>query len=279
VHGAIRVRESNDIPWKVHTMAKNVLSIRPQSSFGAARDRAYEHMQRIGIRYLELRVAHPSLARAEQAKYEPLGLSAASVHGQINMTLATCALSFEPWAVACQYLGAKVMFVATSAGDLDRRIAYNRLYECGEVAARYDVTICLETHPNLMTNMTEAVQTIKRVDHPNVRINFDMANIYYNNENIDGLAELRHGLDYIGAVHLKEHNGKHKDVYFPALGDPEGIIDWKQVYETLNGHGFYGPFTIEIEGKGDRDIGSTAELHLQRVVDSVAHLRELGLAD
>ena len=69
-------------------MPENILSIRPQASFGAAQDRAYEHMQQIGIRYLELRVAHPSLARAEQAKYEPLGIAAASVHGQINLRLA-----------------------------------------------------------------------------------------------------------------------------------------------------------------------------------------------
>ena len=127
--------------------------------------------------------------------------------------------------------------------------------------------------------MAEAVQTIKCVGHPNVRINFDLANVYYNNENVDGLAELRRGLDYIGAVHLKEHNGRHKDVYFPALGDPEGIINWKQIYAILKDHGFYGPFTIEIEGKGDLDVGTTAQLHLQRVVDSVAHLRGLGLAD
>ena len=169
------------------------------------------------------------------------------------------------------------MFASVKSGDVDHRIACARLYECGEVARRYDVTICLETHPDLLTNMTLALETMRGVDHPNVRINFDLANIYYNNENVDGLAELTMALDYIGAVHLKESNGKYQDVYFPAMGDPEGIVDWKQIFAVLNARGFHGPFTIEIEGKGDRDIGTTAELHLQRVVDSVGHLRKLGV--
>ena len=258
-------------------MPENILSIRPQASFGLARDHAYEHMQRIGIKYLELRVPHPSAAWAERQKYEALGLRAASVQGQIDLRSPMCATAFEPWAVACQHLGAKIMFASAKAGDVDRRVAYARLYECGEAARQYGVTICLETHPDLITNTTVALETMRGVDHPNVRINFDLANIYYYNEKLDGLAELTMALDYIGAVHLKESNGKYQDVYFPALGDPEGIVDWKQIFAVLNGRGFHGPFTIEIEGTGDRDIGTTAQLHLQRVVDSVEHLRQIGV--
>ena len=62
-------------------MPENILSIRPQASFGLARDHAYEHMQRIGIKYLELQVRHPDAARAEEQKYEALGFRAASVQG------------------------------------------------------------------------------------------------------------------------------------------------------------------------------------------------------
>ena len=256
-------------------MPENILSCRPES-FGKAKHRAYEEMQRIGIKYVEASIGHPSRMIAEKEKYEAFGLQAATISGKINIQSQSCAQEFEPWALACQVAGAKHMFVSVHAGELDRRIAYTRLYECGEIAQQYDVTICMETHPDLITNMDVALETMKEVDHPNVRVNFDTANIYYYNEGIDGYEELKKILDYVGAMHLKETNGAFKTWYFPTFGDEQGIVKWKDAFDLLNNEiEFFGPFTMEIEGCKDEQFEE--EDHIKRVEDSVIHLRSLGL--
>lgn len=257
-------------------MPENILSIRA-GSFGKAADRAYEEMQKIGIRHLEVGIRHPSDAKAEKARYEKFGIKAGSLSGVIDIQSNDCGLKFEPWAAACQWLEAPVMFVSVKAGELNRRIAYTRLYECGEVARRYGFTICFETHPDLVTNMAVGLETMKGVDHPNVRINFDTANIYYYNEGIDGIKELKKILDYVAAVHLKETNGKPKTWYFPTFGDPQGIVDWKQTFGLLNQRNFHGPFTMEIEGCEGESERMGPDDYVKRVADSVALLRKLSL--
>jgi sugar phosphate isomerase/epimerase len=255
-------------------MPDNILAVRP-SSYGKAAGRAYEEMEKIGLKHLEADIGHPSQAPAEKAKYEAHGISASTLSGRIDVQSSHCALLFEPWAAACQYLGASGMFVSVEAGDLDKRIAYGRLYECGEVAKQYGITICMETHPDLITNMDIALETIKGVDHPNVTVNYDTANIYYYNAGIDGIEELKKILDHVGAIHLKESNGKPETWYFPTFGDEHGIVDWEQTFKLLNDRGFHGPFTMEIEGcKGE---GFGPDDYIKRVADSVAHLRGLGL--
>jgi len=257
-------------------MAENILSIRP-GSFGKAAGRAYEEMQKIGLKYVEVCAGHPSKVPAEREKYEKFGIQAATISGRVDIQSEICAAKFEPHAVACQAAGADRMFVSVKADELDLRIAYARLYECGEVAKQYGVTICMETHPDLITNMEVALQTMKGVDHPNVRVNFDTANIYYYNEGIDGVEELKKILDYVEAVHLKETNGAPKTWYFPTFGDEKGIVKWTETFGLLNGRGFHGPFTMEIEGcEGDAEKMEEDD-YVKRVADSVEHLRGLGL--
>ncbi len=65
-----------------------------------------------------------------------------------------------------------------------------------------------------------------------------------------------------------------EDWYFPALGDG-GSVDFRRVREVLDGVGFLGPYTIEIEGIGGEPEPGF-EARLDRVVRSVHHLRSCG---
>ena len=59
--------------------------------------------------------------------------------------------------------------------------------------------------------------------------------------------------------------------HFPALG--EGIVDFKAVFQTLNDAGFYGPFTMELEGIEGETLD---EAGIQaRVADSLQHLKDI----
>ena len=87
------------------------------------------------------------------------------------------------------------------------------------------------------------------VDHPHVRLNFDTGNIAYYNQGADPCDELEQVKHLVRNVHLKDNRGGFEDWYFPAVGDG-GSVDFDAVREILDGVGFAGPYTIEIEGIG-----------------------------
>ena len=110
-----------------------------------------------------------------------------------------------------------------------------------------------------------------------VRLNFDTGNIAYYNRGADPCAELERVKHLVRNVHLKDNRGGYEDWYFPALGEAGGV-DFVRVREILDGVGFAGPYTIEIEG-----IGGEAEPGLDarhdRIARSVVHLRACGYFD
>ena len=130
----------------------------------------------------------------------------------------------------------------------------------------------METHPDLITNAAVAIETMQGVNHPNIRVNYDTANIHYYNHNVDSVEELRKVIDYIGSMHLKDTNGGFETWFFPTFG--VGIVDFKAVFDLLATRGFHGPYTMEIEGCAGEDFNE--EETCQRVADSVAYLRNIG---
>ena len=91
---------------------------------------------------------------------------------------------------------------------VDKEVAYERLRRAGEIARRHGVVIVLETHPDLGTNGDVHLETMKRINHPNVRVNFDTGNITYYNHGADVVAELKKIVDYVATVELKDHGGE-----------------------------------------------------------------------
>lgn len=234
---------------------------------------AYRHLPEIGVFHVEIKL--PAVEQVDEVaeRLARHGLAVSSVQVPIDLHDPEAAATFGRNAVLVRRLGAPVVFTSVKAGDLDRQVAYERLRQIGDVAGQYDLIVCLETHPDLVTNGDEGRQTMEGVGHERVRINFDTANIYYYNQGTTAVEELEKVLPYVGAVHLKETNGGYKAFHFPALGD--GVVDFKGVFDRLASRGFYGPYTMELEGIQGEQL-SEADV-LARVERSVHHLRQLGL--
>ena len=112
---------------------------------------------------------------------------------------------------------------------------------------------------------------MEKINHPNIRVNFDTANIHYYNKNTDAPTELKKIIDYVATVEIKDHNGEYEGWYFPALG--EGIVDIPEVLRILDEHGYTGPITMEIEGiKGIEWDEATTK---KNIAISAAYLRSL----
>jgi len=153
---------------------------------------------------------------------------------------------------------------------------YDGTLEIADYAQEKGLLLCLETHPPLVTNADEGLATLRDLQHDNVRINWDTGNIYYYNQNIDGEEHLRKIAPYVGHAHLKDSRKGYREWYFPALG--EGTIDLAKIREILAEVGFYGPYSIEIEGVAGEEPQSL-EQRQENVRRSVEHLRSIGYVD
>jgi inosose dehydratase len=151
------------------------------------------------------------------------------------------------------------------------------LRRLGDCAAEHGATLALETHKGPTQNAHSMLELMSDVDHPHVRLNFDTGNIAYYNQGADPCDELEQVKDLVCNVHLKDNRGGFEDWYFPAAGDG-GRVDFGRIRRILDGAGFAGPYTIEIEGiAGEPEPGLDGRQ--ERVRRSVAHLRACGYLD
>jgi len=241
---------------------KNILS---------SRTGTYDVLQKLGFKGVEIGPPAPrdyEKVKAELAKY---GLVAMSMSGGIDLVDEKGVDKFDVLINGAVGMGSKIIFASAHASDdIPREVTYERLRKAGEKAGKHGVTICLETHPILCHNGDAALATMLGVNHPNVRVNFDTANIYYYNEGTDSVTELKKIVRYVGSVHLKDTDGKPKSFNFPPLGD--GVVNFPEVFKILNGIGFYVPWTFELEASGADEMPKDLE-------KSVKYLKKIGVID
>lgn len=242
------------------------------ATYGDYADRAWGHLPQIGILFVEMAAPAPADVPAAARKLKDHGLVASSLIARCDITRPDAVEVMRPQLEACPALGARVCFLSAKAADTDRGIAWDRLRAIGDEAARLGVTVSLETHPDLVTNGAQGRATMQAVNHPNVRINFDTANVYFYNQNVTAVGELQKLIDYVASVHLKDTTGGYQEWNFPALGT--GVVDFPQILGLLNYQGFRGPFTMELEGT--KGIVRTEAEQLAYIEESVAYLKRIG---
>jgi inosose dehydratase len=206
-------------------------------------------------------------------------VSGCNVGGANILTPEGLELTLRRMRFAARWFGVDV--VVSGAGQPvnadDRKTMLQSLRAIGEEARALGLTVALETHKGPTQNADAMRALMTELNHPQVRINFDTGNIAYYNPAVDPVDELEKVKDLVRNVHLKDNRGGFQDWYFPAVGDG-GAVDFKRVREILDGVGFAGPYTIEIEGiEGEPEPG--LEGRRERVARSAKHLRACGYFD
>lgn len=241
---------------------KNVLSSRTGS---------YDVLQKLGIKGVEIRPPAPEEVDKLKAELKKHDLTVMSVGGGVDLVSEDGIDKVDTLINGAVNMGAEIIFASAKASDdIPREATYERLRKIGDKVAAHGLTICLETHPILCHNGDEALKTMKGVNHDSIRLNFDTANIYYYNENVDAVEELKKVTKYVKSVHLKDTDGTPRSFAFPPLGD--GIVDFPAVFRVLNEVGFHGPFTFELESTKKEDMPKALE-------KSVNYLRRTGCID
>jgi L-ribulose-5-phosphate 3-epimerase len=241
-------------------------------SYGDYQDAAWTHLPEIGIRYLFMAVPSPDEAEAVMKRLEEHGLEAVVVRGDTDLSKESSVDELAAQLATCEKMGIRYMFLSAKRNDAPRDVVLDRLRKAGDIAQKHGVTITLETHPDLGTNAEVHLATMRDIDHPNVQVNFDTANITYYNRDADIVEELKQVMPYLKTIEFKDHNGEFETWHFPDLG--QGIIDFPEIVEVLKAGGYQGPVTIEFEGI--EGVTLNEEETKQAIADSVAYLRTLA---
>ncbi|HUW62276.1 MAG TPA: sugar phosphate isomerase/epimerase family protein [Candidatus Bathyarchaeia archaeon] len=244
-------------------------------SYGKYQDAAWAHLQKIGVKHVFVSVPAADEADGVMAKLKEHGLDTPVVRGQADLSKDTFAAELEPQLAVAEKMGAKYMFISAKRGESPKEDAYRRLREAGEAAKKHGVIITMETHPDLGTNGAVQVETMTAIDHPNVRVNFDTANITYYNENTSAQEELAKSVAYVATVEFKDHSGLAETWDFPVVG--KGMVDFRALIDLLKQNGYRGPFTIEFEGT--KGVALDEAQTLTAIADSVAYTRTLAEFD
>ena len=107
---------------------------------------------------------------------------------------------------------------------------------------------------------------MQRMDHPNVQIGYDPANICFY-EGASPLDQLEALIPLIGHVHAKDQVGGKDSAVFPTVG--KGEVRYGQIVDTLLTCGYAGPISVE------RAAGDTAEERAQELQNAYRFLHNL----
>lgn len=150
------------------------------------------------------------------------------------------------------------------------------LRECGDYAQKLNIHLSIENHFGTMsTTAHKTMDVIQAINHPNVGILYDQANLaFFPAEEYEEAIPLQK--DHIFYVHVKDliyRGGKPqtfrsdsvshiseeiRTVYSKMPGD--GILDWPAILRALKGIGYDGWLSLEYErrwGKQDLPIATT----------------------
>ncbi len=145
---------------------------------------------------------------------------------------------------------AGVNFITTDAGEVkdstDEKKFYSDISELAAYAKDRKVTICLEMHGNWCNTAEKGSEIIKKINHPNVKLNYDTSNVIMYGETRPE-RDIDKAIPYMGYLHLKDHGtGKAGEWNFPALG--EGVVDFDKIFDSIKDYS--GPISVEIEFDG-----------------------------
>ncbi|MCG3196040.1 MAG: sugar phosphate isomerase/epimerase [Candidatus Omnitrophica bacterium] len=254
--------------------AENPLACR-MASYGKFQEAAWTHLPLIGICHVFMSIPAPDQIEATERKLADHRLTPLVFRGETDLSKEAYLSDLTAQIKTCEKMGVHYLFLSAKRREAPKDLIYGRLREVGEVAKRHGVTLSLETHPDLGTNGDVHLETMKQINHPNVRVNFDTGNISFYNQGADACAELEKIIDYVATVELKDHDGAFETWHFPPLG--QGVIDFPRILKILEAHRFQGPITLEFEGIKGEELDESGTK--RAIAESVAYVRSLACLD
>lgn len=184
------------------------------------------------------------------------GLTAVSLAGHSDLVSDNGVAEFRKALNIARKLG--ISYVTTSTGGHDassggslenqRNKFMRNIRPLADEAAEMGITICLETHGGLLATGVIAKKLIEDIGKPNIGINYDPGNVIFYG-GVRPEEDIMHSADAVKHMHCKDQIGGKGVWNFPAAGT--GEVDFASIFKALDGVGFDGPVSCEIEFTGE----------------------------
>ena len=246
-------------------------------------DEALRGIAAAGFKHVELSAVpgwteHVPLDGTEEVrrKLDEHGLTAVSLSGHSDLTTRD-GLEHGVRAVrwAADY-GLPIVNTAVGGHASKEESEQAFLQNIGELADAAEdagVVVALEIHGDIMASGRKTLPLLEKIGRDSVKVNYDTANVeFYSGEKaVDDLEAIT---SHLAHVHLKDTVGGKGVWNFGAIGS--GSVDFGRVLEILEGAGYTGPLSVELEFEGEP--WPPLEEVDESMRRSYEHLRRLGLA-
>lgn len=219
-------------------------------------DAALRGLSKTGCRHVEIAGTpgidhvHPDMDDAAveglAGKLEHYNLQAVSLNGNIGMMTEEGVEQSKKLISLAPRLGASIIVNTIGGEHLEEDLPpfLARIGEVADHARRNGVTIGLEVHGKHTANGRLALDTVRRVNIPNVKINYDTANSVYFGDTWP-YEDLEVAVSELVHIHLKDKIGGKGLWNFPPIGG--GEVDFERVLNILDRGGYSGALGVEIE--------------------------------
>ncbi len=152
-------------------------------------------------------------------------------------------------------------YIDTNAGARGtEKQFYINLPQIEELAEELDLTVCLETHGDMLQTGRDCAALFSDIRSPRIRVSYDPANVYfYSHGAVDPAEDLKHALPFVGMVHFKgvTHTPDRKAWGFPLVKDSvkSPIFDYDRVFRVLEDGRYRGRVAIELEERFRHEEG------------------------
>jgi sugar phosphate isomerase/epimerase len=152
-------------------------------------------------------------------------------------------------------------YIDTNAGAKGtERQFHKNLPQIVELAEKLDLTVCLETHGDMLQTGKDCAALFKGIPSRRIRVSYDPANVYFYNRGTVNVAEdLTHALPFVGMVHFKgvNHTPDGAAWSFPLVQDSarNGAFDYPSIFRVLETGAYHGMVAIELEERFRHEEG------------------------
>lgn len=124
--------------------------------------------------------------------------------------------------------------INTNAGPVENTALFKK--NMGKVIAaaeKWNVTVCLESHGDIVSTAKDSADIFAYFHHPLVRLNYDPGNVlFYSAGKVDVAEDIKYGLEYLDYLHLKDIRIRGNNVWYVPLGD--GDVDFPSFFASLS---------------------------------------------
>ena len=123
--------------------------------------------------------------------------------------------------------------INTNSGPLERIDEFKRnIKKVIERAERLGLTVCLESHGDIVGDAKQAAPLFKEINHPLIRFNYDTGNTYFYSKGKTVIEDdILYALEYLAYLHVKDISIAGNRACYKPLG--EGDVNLPGVFASL----------------------------------------------